>query len=345
MKDNLVVKHNDLVTASYAMTRHEQNLLLSCISQIDSRKRLDEGQVFTLTVEQARDLFYNGNDQNHAYRDLKTASERLFERKIRLQLDNGKELLTRFVQSVIFDPEAGAVNIRFATDIYPYLSELEKNFTKYRLANIVQLTSVYAVRLYELLICWLGQGLHNKEFDIDEFRRLMGIDDKYSQFGELKKRVIVPALEQINEFTDHEIRVSYRKVGRTFRFIRFSFNVKDREKPKAIETTTKPSKRSKTQNRPLSEPFRDPNTLDLFTGSTDNEKQPAWQIKGLTDKQINKIAIYADEFTSANNKLMSPSFKGDYNDLINLWRPMLKDPTQVIKFAKIQELLDRKKQN
>ena len=42
MKDNLVVQHNDLVTASYAMTRHEQNLLLSCISQIDSRKRLDE---------------------------------------------------------------------------------------------------------------------------------------------------------------------------------------------------------------------------------------------------------------------------------------------------------------
>ena len=99
------------------------------------------------------------------------------------------------------------------------------------------------------------------------------------------------------------------------------------------------------QNRPLSEPIRDPNTLDLFTGGTDNEKQPAWQIKGLTDKQINKIAIYADEFTSANSKLMSPSFKGDYNDLINLWRPMLKDPTQVIKFAKIQELLDRKKQN
>ena len=42
----------------------------------------------------------------------------------------------------------------------------------------------------------------------------MGVDDKYSQIGELKKRVIDPAMEQINEFTDHEIRVSYRKVGR-----------------------------------------------------------------------------------------------------------------------------------
>ena len=161
MKDNLVVQHNDLVTASYAMTRHEQNVLLSCISQIDSRKRLKKGK-HSLTVEQARDLFYNGNDQYNAYRDLKTASERLFERKIRLQLDNGKELLTRFVQSVIFDPNAAAVNIRFATDIYPYLSELEKNFTKYRLANIVQLTSVYAVRLYELLICWLDKACITK---------------------------------------------------------------------------------------------------------------------------------------------------------------------------------------
>ena len=140
----------------------------------------------------------------------------------------------------------GAVNIRFATDIYPYLSELEKNFTKYRLANIVQLTSVYAVRLYELLICWLGQGLHNKEFDIDDFRRLMGVDDKYSQFGQLKDRVITPALEQINEFTDHQIRVSYRKVGRVFRFIAFSFNAKDVKQAKIGETTTKTEKRPKT---------------------------------------------------------------------------------------------------
>ena len=55
----------------------------------------------------------------------------------------------------------------------------------------------------------------------------MGVDDKYSQFGQLKDCVITPALEQINEFTDHEIRVSYRKVGRVFRFIAFSFNAKD----------------------------------------------------------------------------------------------------------------------
>ena len=47
MKDNLVVQHNDLVTASYAMTRHEQTYYCPVLAVIDSRKRLDEGQVFT----------------------------------------------------------------------------------------------------------------------------------------------------------------------------------------------------------------------------------------------------------------------------------------------------------
>ena len=78
---------------------------------------------YLLTVEQARDLFYNGNDQYNAYRDLKTASERLFERKIRIQLDNGKELLTRFVQSVIFDPDAGrSISALLLTSIHTWVN-------------------------------------------------------------------------------------------------------------------------------------------------------------------------------------------------------------------------------
>ena len=74
----------------------------------------------------------------------------------------------------------------------------------------------------------------------------MGVDDKYSQFGQLKDRVITPALEQINEFTDHDIRVSYRKVGRVFRFIAFSFNAKDVKQAKIGDTTTKDRETPKT---------------------------------------------------------------------------------------------------
>ena len=224
---NLVVKSNELITASYAMTVNEQRLLLACISQIDSRKKLEGDAVFTLTVEQARDLFYTRGDQRHAYRDLQVAAERLFERKVRIDLGGNEELLTRFVQSVRFSHDAHKVELRFATDILPYLSQLEQNFTQYRLSNIVQLTSSYAIRIYELLVSWAGQGVLFQELEIDEFRDLLALDGKYRQIGQLKDRVVAPALEQINDSTDFELDVSFRKSRRTVKWIQLRFNRKE----------------------------------------------------------------------------------------------------------------------
>lgn len=202
LKNNLVVKSNELITASYAMTVNEQRLLLACIGQIDSRTTLDNGAVFRLSVEQARDLFYTKGDQRHAYRDMQDACERLFERKVRIALPEKQELLTRFVQSIVFDPENGTADLRFAYEILPYLSQLEANFTKYRLSNIVQLTSSHAVRIYELIVSWATQGQYYKEIEIDAFRELLGLGEKYKQNSELKARVTIPAMQQINESTD-----------------------------------------------------------------------------------------------------------------------------------------------
>lgn len=259
MDNNLVVKANELVLASYAMTRHEQNLLIACISQIDSRKAIEDDKSFVITVEQAKDLFYDNKSADNAYRDLQTASERLFDRKVRLDIGDGKELLTRFVQSVVFDPNHGAVTLRFATDIKPYLSQLEKNFTQYRLANVVQLTSQHAVRLYELIVCWAGQGQRYKELEMDEFRHFMGLDGKYKQFGELKRYVLTPASEQINESTDFGVKISFRKVGRTYRYITLHFgrkaDVKVKEAHKAVLEKYKAA--------------RDADTPDLFHKMTE----------------------------------------------------------------------------
>lgn len=224
--ENLVVKSNELIIASYAMTVNEQRLLLACISQIDSRQKLEGDAVFTLTVEQAKDLFYDRASEKNAYRDLQVAAERLFERKVRIDLGGNKELLTRFVQTIYFDHNAHKVELHFAAAILPYLSQLEQNFTQYRLSNIVQLTSSHAIRVYELLVSWAGQGVLFKELEIDEFRDLLAIGGKYRQISELKSRVIAPALEQINDSTDFELDVSFRKSRRTVKWIQLRFNRK-----------------------------------------------------------------------------------------------------------------------
>lgn len=235
LKNNLVVKSNELITASYAMTVNEQRLLLACIGQIDSRTTLDNGAVFRLSVEQARDLFYTKGDQRNAYRDMQDACERLFERKVRIALPEKQELLTRFVQSIVFDPENGTADLRFAYEILPYLSQLEANFTKYRLSNIVQLTSSHAVRIYELIVSWATQGQYYKEMEIDAFRELLGLGEKYKQNSELKARVTIPAMQQINESTDFELDISFRKSKRTFKWIQLRFNQKAAAKAADLE--------------------------------------------------------------------------------------------------------------
>ena len=235
LKNNLVVKSNELITASYAMTVNEQRLLLACIGQIDSRTTLDNGAVFRLSVEQARDLFYTKGDQRNTYRDMQDACERLFERKVRIALPEKQELLTRFVQSIVFDPENGTADLRFAYEILPYLSQLEANFTKYRLSNIVQLTSSHAVRIYELIVSWATQGQYYKEMEIDAFRELLGLGEKYKQNSELKARVTIPAMQQINESTDFELDISFRKSKRTFKWIQLRFNQKAAAKAADLE--------------------------------------------------------------------------------------------------------------
>lgn len=228
MEDNLVYKSNSLIEASYSLTINEQRLLVACISKIHSAKKIGD-RTYTFTVDEAVDLFDQRRD--NAYRDLALASERLFERKIISISNNGRTReLMRWVSYCKFEEDSEAVTLRFTEEIVPYISQLESNFTKYRLKHIAQLTSSYAVRIYELIVGWASQGDDMKQITLDELRDLLAIGLKYKQFGELRTRVIQPAVEQINESTNYNLEVSYRKRKRFYHWIQFHFTQKPEDR-------------------------------------------------------------------------------------------------------------------
>lgn len=234
MKDNLVAKSNDLIVASYSLTRNEQRLLLACISQIDSRPEAATVTVkdeFVVTTTQLKEL-YKDTSKNNAYRDLKIVSDTLFDREVTIALDDNQTLRTRFVSSVLFQPNDGQITITFAQKILPYLTQLKRNFTRYRLADTVELSSIYAIRLYELIVCWQGQNKWSETLELAEFRYMMGCEDKYKQFGQLRQSVIEKAIDQVNENTSYHVSVEYNKVRHTHRSVTFRFYKKG-----AIELT------------------------------------------------------------------------------------------------------------
>jgi plasmid replication initiation protein len=228
-----VTKHNKVIQASYRLTLSEQRVLLACISQIDSMAKLSADDKFEITVSEIADLA-SLKDTKTAYRDLKNAADRLFERRIIIDdpKPNDSEesrLKTRWISGIRYFDKAGKIKLSFAPDILPYLSELSREFTKYKLQHVAGFKSSYSIRLYELLCQWQSSG--EREVSIDWLKAQFQISDKYKSIRDLKSRVIVPALADINKHSNLWCKYGQRKTGRRVTHFQFQFGLKKTKQP------------------------------------------------------------------------------------------------------------------
>ena len=215
--ENLVVKANALIEARYSLSLSAQRVFATAISSIDSRKKIEEEQYVPLTLKAVKDLFGEVAD---TYYTLKQGLDDLVNGKVTILENEDKGVVTNWIQSYKFDNRTQSLEVLFTREVIPYISQLNSNFTKYKLKNIVKLTSTYAIRLFEYCCMWFAQGQNLHEFRLDEFREMLGVPkDKYKQFGELKNRVLAVAIDQVNIHTDFFIEVAFRKAGRSFSHI------------------------------------------------------------------------------------------------------------------------------
>lgn len=68
---------------------------------------------------------------------------------------------------------------------------IKKEFTSYKLENVVKLKSSYAIRIYELLKQY--EKLQERTFLLDDLRKMLGAEDIYPAYGNFKQRVLMPA--------------------------------------------------------------------------------------------------------------------------------------------------------
>ncbi|MGP9676911.1 MULTISPECIES: replication initiation protein [unclassified Halomonas] len=236
----LVYKSNALIEASYRLSVYEQRIILGCIAQVRRDEPLTDQKLYTVSAQQiAQDA---GVSVDRAYQHLKTASERLFRREVTLhEAPNGKGgakvRLTRWVQEVVYQKDQGTIALRFSQPMVPYLSQLTEQFTRYALTDIARMDSAHAIRLYELLCQWRDAG--QREVSVEWLREAFQLQEKYPAIKDLKRWVIEPAVEQINEYSPLWVKWDQRKTGRRVSHLIFTFG----DKPKQGEET--PDKRRK----------------------------------------------------------------------------------------------------
>lgn len=244
-KTDLVVKSNRLIEASYRLGLIEQRIILAAIVEArESQTGLREGHV-SLEVSRFVALFNMRDDS--AYGQLKEALDHLYQRSVTItdtHPESGKERVSsiRWLSSKSYVDGAGILQLRFTPEIAPYITRLEKEFTSYRLERVSAMTSVNAIRLYELLIQFALIGF--REIGTEEFKALLGLEDSYAKFSALERYVISPSVEQINEHSDISVACTPRKTGRRITHLDFSITYKKAaEKPaKARPAAGKPNK-------------------------------------------------------------------------------------------------------
>ena len=255
MKTELIVKDNALINASYNLDLVEQRLiLLAIIEARESGKGINANDPLTVHAESYINQF--GVHRNTAYQALKDACDSLFARQFSYQSLSEKGNVinhkSRWVSEVAYIDNEAVVRLIFSPAIVPLITRLEEQFTKYEIQQISNLTSAYAVRLYEILIAWRSTG-KTPLINMHDFRQKIGVlDSEYKRMYDFKKYVLDIALKQVNEHTDITAKVEQHKTGRSI--TGFSFNFKQKK-----------SAAKSLENK------RDLDTIDLFSKMTDKQ--------------------------------------------------------------------------
>ncbi|WP_111813152.1 replication initiation protein RepM [Acinetobacter soli] len=254
MKD-LVVKSNKLVQALQTLTLSETRLLqLAIVDARETGQGLSTDEPLELNAIRYAKAFNVSPDA--AYLALIEAEDSLFKRQFTITNEDGSLTKSRWIQDANYKKGEGRILVTLTRVVIEHVTKIdgfEQYFTSYHLRKTSEFKSVYAVRLYELLMQWKSVG-KTPLFELNKFRSQLGIGvNEYTRMEAFKRRVLDIAIDQINEFSDINLKYEQHKKGRSISGFSFSF------KQKKIA-------HQRIENK------QDPNTSDTFLRMTDAQR-------------------------------------------------------------------------
>lgn len=247
----LVVKSNRLLEASYRLTLNEQRIILYAICRSrEEQTGLMPHEPVVITAESFANHFPS-IDKSNVYFQLKEAMDTLYERSVTLHETDEQTGLpqvskTRWISKASYIDGAGRIKIVFTADVIKYFTRLEKEFTSYQLEKVGNMTSFYAVRIYEMLA--QHRDIGGRVLNLKSLRDTLQIDqDEYKLTADFIRKVIEVAVKQINDHSD--LIVSYKSIKTSRAITDFAFKIKVKEKKSKLQASTDQQLREKLEAR------------------------------------------------------------------------------------------------
>ena len=221
----VVVQDNRLIDSPRFLSLQEQKLFIFLVSKLNPENPDDI--TFRIPVtEYAKAM---GIDVNNAYREVRRIVKRLMSRVISIfQYEDGcrTETMIPVLSYYKYWESKGYADVRLAKELVPYLFDLNKRYTQYKLTQITGLSSIYAIRIYEMLK--RNEGLKVRKLFIDDLKKSLAIPpEQYTRFNDFKRKVLDIAQKEINAKTDLKIDYQLIKAGKKIEIIEFSITPKN----------------------------------------------------------------------------------------------------------------------
>ena len=283
-----VVLQNRVVECYRSMSLDEKRLFIMATPLARTTKISSNDPIFISSSEFSKEC---GIDLSTAYTALELASERLFTRFFGYTAENGDRVKMRWLNKVIYKAGQGGSELYFSDEVLLLLREFDalNPYTKYKKEVVLRLKKDYSLDFYHL--AKKHQTMGGFQISLDELFEQLGLPESYRRIGNLKDRVIKPSLEEITANTD--IDLSYENVKRGRSVVGFKFTVREKPKPKVIETG------------------RDKNTIDMFCK--------------LTDAQVQKYSSILSKVSDISDLSTFP----DYSTFAQWISNILRDPKSV----------------
>lgn len=220
------VMQNRMIEAWNSMSIDEKRVFILA-SPIVRLNPMNESSKFTITAKdfaEACDI-----EISSAYSQLKKAADDLRGRYFSYINTKGNRVSVHWVIRIEYGD--GKISFYFTNEVLFMLSIFNHNhpYTKFTIKEVLQLKGSHSIQLYQLLKQYESIGY--RDFKEEEFRNIFELQDKYSLLWNLKQRVIVPAILEINKSTELQVSFENLKDGKKITGFKFLIGKKETTKP------------------------------------------------------------------------------------------------------------------
>lgn len=224
--ENYVVQANDLIAGKQGLSLDTAKFMRTIIMQIKPEDT--EFNEYHVTTSQAAKLL--GVSKSNLYKKMRSVSKEITDHPVDIFSHEQKKFVTYpWVSMVYYDDTDGLV-ITINEKLRPFLLGLKEHYTQYHLSEIMQMRSIFAIRIFELLqkdnlFKYLPEDGTYIDLKVEDIRIACDCEKKLTRYSDFKKRVLDKACEEIERTTTYTVSYTEIKNGRTIETIRFHVNM------------------------------------------------------------------------------------------------------------------------